>query len=94
MAKTNFPLSFDRRQLLTTVAAVTASAILPGAEPANSAQIVGTVHRPCLGRRRRWMNNDRLEAWGKSGNLGGPVGEQRGRGYEKARLTRVPGLVL
>jgi hypothetical protein len=37
MAKTNFPLSFDRRQLLTTVAAVTASAILPGAEPANSA---------------------------------------------------------
>ena len=36
MAKTNFPFSLDRRQLLATGIAITASAILPGREPANS----------------------------------------------------------
>src|SRR5215203_6920461 len=40
------------------------------------------------------MDYDRFEAWGKSGNLRGPVREQRGRSNQKARFRLVQGLVL
>jgi hypothetical protein len=56
-------------------------------------QIVGAVRRACLGRRRRWMNHDRFEAWGKSGNLGGPVVSSEA-GATRRQDLRDPGLVL
>jgi hypothetical protein len=37
MAKTDFPLNIDRRRLLTSAVAVTATGIVPGARPAKSA---------------------------------------------------------
>src|SRR4051812_34251120 len=39
------------------------------------------------------MDHDRVEAWGKSGNLRGPVREQRGRSNQKARFWHVTRLL-
>jgi hypothetical protein len=46
MAKTDFPLSIDRRRLLTSAAAITATGVVPDVNPANSATAREFVQLP------------------------------------------------
>src|ERR1700687_3818318 len=57
-------------------------------------RIVRIIRPRFLRWRRRWMDDKGFEAWRKSGDLRGPVREQRGRGHEKARFASHPRLVF
>ena len=50
-------------------------------------EVARAIHLQFAAGRRGWMRHDGLQAGRKSRDLGGPVGEQRCRGDEEARLA-------